>query len=242
MESEVMLEFFAGSGQMAAAFQARGYRTLTIDNNPELKPDLCTDILNFKKEMLPREYRQPMVAWFSPPCTRFSVCVISRHWKNGRPATADRYIALALAQKCLEIIKELKPRYWFIENPRGMLRKQHFMADLPRQTVTYCQYGETYQKPTDIWTNCSSWIGKKCNSGDSCHEYQPRTYKTKLARGVIGLGVQGLADAYERGKIPHELCDEIVAACSGNLPQIQTQLNAPHQNLENQEAKGGIIQ
>lgn len=53
----------------------------------------------------------------------------------------------------LEMIKELQPKYWFIENPRGGLRKMRFMQGLPRYTVTYCQYGDTRMKPTDIFTN-----------------------------------------------------------------------------------------
>ena len=56
-------------------------------------------------------------------------------------------------QHVLKLIRELNPQYWFIENPRGGLRKMRFMKDLPRYTLTYCQYGDTRMKPTDIFTN-----------------------------------------------------------------------------------------
>ena len=36
----------------------------------------------------------------------------------------------------------LSPTWWFIENPRGGMRKMDFMSGLPRHTVTYCQYGD----------------------------------------------------------------------------------------------------
>lgn len=58
-----------------------------------------------------------------------------------------------------ELIKELKPKYYFWENPRAGLRKMTFMQDIPRYTITYCQYmmNEPWEKrrmkPTDIWTN-----------------------------------------------------------------------------------------
>ena len=56
-------------------------------------------------------------------------------------------------KKVLKIIEQRKPTWFFIENPRGLLRKMPFMRDLMRHTVTYCQYGDTRMKPTDIWTN-----------------------------------------------------------------------------------------
>ena len=46
----------------------------------------------------------------------------------------------------------------------------YFMQGLPRYTVTYCQYGERRQKPTDIWTKHPNPKFKppcKCGSSDS---------------------------------------------------------------------------
>ena len=56
-------------------------------------------------------------------------------------------------QHVLKLIDQLQPRYYFIENPRGGMRKMEWMKGLPRYTVTYCQYGDNRMKPTDIWTN-----------------------------------------------------------------------------------------
>ena len=53
------------------------------------------------------------------------------------------------------MIRELNPKLFFIENPRGGMRTMDFVAGIPRYTVTYCQYGERFMKPTDIWTNCA---------------------------------------------------------------------------------------
>jgi len=112
----------------------------------------------------------------------------------------------------LEVIDSLKPKYWFMENPRGLLRKFEFMSSLFRQTVTYCQYGMPYMKPTDIWTNCNEWTPRPmCKNGDSCHAEAKRGAKT---------GVQGVNDGFigksfaqarkDRGKVPRELCMEIL--------------------------------
>jgi hypothetical protein len=92
-----------------------------------------------------------------------------------------------------------------MENPRGLLRKMDLVQNLKRQTVTYCQYGDERMKPTDIWTNSDVWVPRKmCKNGDSCHVAAPRGSRT---------GTQGRANAYERSKIPVDLCNEILKSC-----------------------------
>ena len=94
---------------------------------------------------------------------------------------------------------------WYIENPRGVLRKMGFMEGLHKKTVTYCQYGDNRMKPTDIWTNNKNWKPRPmCKNGMSCHVSAPRGAKT---------GTQGLKNNYERSKLPKELCIEIVKSC-----------------------------
>lgn len=99
----------------------------------------------------------------------------------------------------------LSPDVWFIENPRGGMRKMDFMSALPRYTVTYCQYGDSRMKPTDIWTNHPEPKFKPmCHNGDPCHERAPRGAKT---------GTQGLDGSTERSRIPEKLCRHIVDIC-----------------------------
>ena len=109
---------------------------------------------------------------------------------------------MAYVLKTIEIINKLKPAYWFIENPRGVLRKMAFMDSFNRKTVTYCQYGDSRMKPTDIWTNFLEWNPKPiCKNGDSCHVSAPRGSKT---------GTQGIKGAYRRSIVPDKLCEEII--------------------------------
>lgn len=80
-----------------------------------------------------------------------------------------------------------------------------FMKNLPRYTITYCQYGDTRMKPTDIWTNYPNPNFKPmCKNRDKCHVAAPRGSKT---------GTQGLQNSIERSKIPEEFCDYIVKLC-----------------------------
>lgn len=85
------------------------------------------------------------------------------------------------------------------------MRKMTWMEGLPRYTVTYCQYGDSRMKPTDIWTNHPLPRFKPpCHNGDPCHIAAPRGAKT---------GTQGLAGSVERSVIPAALCDHIVDIC-----------------------------
>lgn len=201
-----ILELFCGTKSISNVFTAHGWETFTVDNNPVFEPDLCTDINNLYACQIWDEFPLIDVIWASPPCTCFSVASIGTHWTGGKgayaPATKEAEQSIKLVDRTISIIYALRPRYWFIENPRGVLRKMEFMKELPiRHTITYCQYGDTRMKPTDIWTNCTTWEPRPaCKNGDLCHTPAPRGSKT---------GTQGLKGSIERSRIPQELCEEI---------------------------------
>ena len=193
---------------MAEAFQKGGWETLTIDCDPGSQAEWERDVLTITAEEILQKFGRPDMIWASPPCECFSVVTISKNWIKGEyhPKRAETWLAMAKVQHAIWLIKKLKPRYWAIENPVGMLRKMPFMQPFNRKTLTYCQYGEKNRKPTDLWTNIS-WDHKQpCNKGAFCH--------TRVKSGDHKSGIQGMSNAKERGKLPIPLCDEIVGACS----------------------------
>jgi len=210
-----ILELFSGTASFSNVAKERGHKVFTIDFDKQFNPDLCIDILNFKVEMLPEEFRHPDMIWASPPCTTFSVASISTHWKGGKnayiPKSKQSEIGLKILEKTKEIIKQLEPTFYVIENPRGVMRK--FMTEINRQTVTYCQYGDKRMKPTNLWTNIN-WIGKRCKNGDKCHVSAPRGSKT---------GTQCLKGAKERSVIPSKLCLEILKATEVKQEAMQSE-------------------
>ncbi len=205
------LDLFSGTRSIAKAFKLRGYETFTIELDRQHKNiDWYADIMEVTAKDIIERFGKPDVIWASPPCTSYSIAAISHHRvkeADGNLAPKSDFAKLSdeLIQHTLDLIKELNPKYFFIENPRGGLRKMNFMKDLPRYTVTYCQYGDTRMKPTDIWTNHPNPQFKPmCHNGDSCHEKAPRGSKT---------GTQGLKGAVERSVIPEKLCLHIADIC-----------------------------
>lgn len=172
--------------------------------------DLYADISTVTAQDILEQFGHPDVIWASPDCTSYSIAAISHHRRreeDGNLAPVSEYAKFcdACNQHVVELIKELAPKYWFIENPRGGLRKMRFMQGLPRYTVTYCQYGDTRMKPTDLWSNHPDPKFKPmCKNGDPCHEAAPRGAKT---------GTQGLKGSVDRSRIPAQLCEHIVDIC-----------------------------
>ena len=167
--------------------------------------------MNITSEQILQNFGHPDVIWASPDCTTFSIAAISHHRKknletgNLDPVSDYAKFCDKVDQHVLKLIEELNPKYFFIENPRGGMRKMTWMQNIPRYTVTYCQYGENRMKPTDIWTNHPNPKFKPpCHNGDSCHESAPRGSKT---------GTQGLKGSILRSVIPKKLCEHIVEIC-----------------------------
>ena len=212
-----VLELFAGSRSIGKACESLGYEVFSSDITDFGGIDYVVDILNFDVSKVPFK---PDIIWASPPCTTYSVAALGRHRNGTLPKTEFAELSDKIVQKTLEIIKSFDPKHYYIENPRGMLRKMPFMLGLPRTTVWYCKYGETRAKPTDIWTNnlysifnVNGWSPRpECKNGNkNCHhDKQPRGYKAKKETGALGKGTQGLANNHERSKIPEELCLEIL--------------------------------
>ena len=207
-----VLELFAGTRSIGKAFEAKGHEVFSIEWNKDFENiDLYDDIMNVTAEMIIEKFGHPDVIWASPDCTTFSIAAISHHRrKNSETGNLDPISDYAkfcdkVDQHVLDLIRELKPKYYFIENPRGGMRKMTWMQGLPRYTVTYCQYGDKRMKPTDIWTNHPNPQFKPpCHNGDKCHEAAPRGSKT---------GTQGLNGSIDRSRIPSKLCEHIVKIC-----------------------------
>lgn len=210
----IVLELFAGTRSIGKAFEAAGHTVYSVDWDKSF-PDMAlyTDIGSLTKDDIINLCGCiPDVVWMSPDCTSYSVAAIGKHrTKDGndgelKPLTEYATFCDAVNKHIINVVvNELQPKYWFIENPRGGMRTMKFVGGLPRYTVTYCQYGDARQKPTDIWTNHPEPNFKPpCKAGAPCHTPAPRGSRT---------GTQGLKNSKERARIPNKLCEHIVKIC-----------------------------
>ena len=213
-----VLELFAGTRSIGKAFEKHGHEVYSIEWDKNFENiDWYEDISKITAQDIIDRFGHPDVIWASPDCATFSIAAISHHRrKNPETGNLDPISDYAkfcdkVDQHVLQLIEELQPKYWFIENPRGGLRKMTWMQGIPRYTLTYCKYetdkpiSERRMKPTDIWTNHPNpnFI-PPCKNGDPCHAPAPRGSKT---------GTQGIKCSVDRSRIPDKLCEYIVELC-----------------------------
>lgn len=211
-----VLELFAGTRSIGKAFEAHGHEVFSVEWNKDFENiDLHADIGTLTAQDILEKFGKPDVIWASPDCTTFSVAAISKHRRkdpvtgNLEPISEYARFCDAVDKNVLKLIDELQPEFYFIENPRGGMRKMEWMKDRPRYTVTYCKYGDTRMKPTDIFTNHPDPQFKPpCKNGDTCHVPAPRGSRT---------GTQSLKGSKERSVIPAQLCQHIVDICEKQL-------------------------
>lgn len=203
----IILDLFSGKGgELRRKYiEDQGHVYITLDNDPIYKSNITKDIFSIKPKDL-KIFGPFDFIWASPPCTAFSVASIGKHWepKTYAPKSLQAKQSKELVIHTLRLIKNLNPKAYLIENPRGMLRIMPFMQSLPRHTVTYCQYGEKRMKPTDLWGEVPNWIPRPaCKNGDPCHDRAPRGSRT---------GTQGIKGADNRAVVPLELWTSLLDA------------------------------
>ena len=209
------IDLFSGTGSFTKVARELGYRVTSYDN----APDSFGHGGHFRLSVMdvtPNTEPKVSVLWASPPCTGFSIAAIGKSWdkKTGLPKSESARVGMMLMKRTIEIIALTQPDKWYIENPRGMMRKkiEPFLKaaglNWVRHTVAYCQYGDTRQKPTDIWTNDLDWkprpMCKPNRKGEplrTCHVAAPRG---------SSAGTQGVKSARDRSIVPRELILEIL--------------------------------
>jgi site-specific DNA-cytosine methylase len=204
-----ILELFAGSRSIGKVAEEMGHEVFSVDVNAFENIDLVKDIEFLTIDDIPF---MPDMIWASPPCTSYSIAA-SGHHRNApgyMPKTEFAKKSDRLIHHTLMLIAHFDCIY-YIENPRGMLRKMEIMRGIPRTTVTYCSYEHDMMKPTDIWSNNikslfnpSGFESRKLcsNNNSSCsHMRQPR-------------GSNSNRSAYVKSKIPKELCKEIIISAT----------------------------
>lgn len=208
-----VLELFAGTRSVGREFQSRGHDVFSVEWDRSFQDiDLYADVGALTVEEVLRRFGRPDVIWASPDCSSYSVAALGHHRDGTHSKTDYAMFCDRVNEHLVDLVLELKPRFWFVENPRAMMRKMPFIERLLRlgggrmHTITYCQYGERRMKPTDIFTNHPDpQFRPSCRKGDPCHDRAPR--------GSKDAGTQAIRGSRDRARIPAALCRHIADVC-----------------------------
>lgn len=228
--ARLCLDLFSGLGGFSAAFEdADGWEVVTVDLEERFDPDIQANVLDLRASDLP----DADVILVGTPCSGLSKAGVHHHWDGDRPASDTARDGILLAHHAIGLVRALNPDYWVLENPMGKLRK---VIGLPVGTVTYCQYGADWMKPTDLWGDIPpTFEFRRCSNGDPCHENPGHS-------GNVG-GIQGVRgdDPAKRAKVPYELSHSILDAV-----QVEYQREIPRHRTATEQvslitiADGGV--
>lgn len=158
MNNKTILSLFDYSGSWSKPYRDAGYDVIQVD----IKHG--TDVFEVMEWVLCD--RNPNFKCYgilaAPPCTDFSISGVS-FWKSKETKPADYYsdvtclqfdnsldMHLGFVYATIEIIHQLKPKFWVIENPVGRIGK--FVPELgePWYFQPYW-YGDAYSKKTALF-------------------------------------------------------------------------------------------
>lgn len=211
-----LLELFCGTKSISTVAEHMGFETITVDKDAKFDPTISADLLEISDDY----FNDFDVVWASPPCQTYSMGA-SRggHRYKGEhgwnlPITEFAHISDELVRKTIRIIENVRPTFWFIENPRGGLRHTPMMMGIKRITVWYCQYGDIRAKPTDIFYNKlpKGFEVRVCKNHkfDDNGNIIDRACHHEPARRGSKTGTQGLKNPMERGRVPQKFCKELL--------------------------------
>lgn len=199
-----LLELFSGSGTVSTIAGELGFRTCSVDIEAKYNPTITADIAKLSIKEIPGSDRI-FIIWASLPCQFYSILNSKAHWKRLRvahrkysyaPSSVSACKAIQLLEKTLLIIRKVNPIYFFIENPRGVLRHMPQMKAIPfMHTVSYNDFGLNIYKPTDIFHNCPFLKLKKLTT----------SVGKKFPSSVAGMN-----NSFDRAIVPADLAKSII--------------------------------
>ncbi len=212
-----ILELFCGTKSFTKVSEDKGHKAYTIDIDEKFNPDLCKDVLDVELSDIPF---QPDIIWASPPCTEYSIAKTV--------GVRNLEYADSIVKKTLQLIQELKPKTWIMENPQtGLLKSRPFMYRIPYCNASYCKYGYPYRKNTTFWNN----MGLKLEiCRNDCDQRVDGRHKAVIGnrfhrRTVLGKVVP-LMDRYA---IPEKLCVSILEQCERFIEEGRDPITTPDQ-------------
>lgn len=130
----MILDLCGGTGAWSKPYRDAGYSVRVVDlaNGDDVR-------------MMEWEAAHVTGILAAPPCTEFS---FAKHFHGKGNYSHDYQEGLSIVDACLRAVVLHRPKWWALENPRGYLKK---WLGPPAMTFDPWQYGDPYQKKTDLW-------------------------------------------------------------------------------------------
>jgi hypothetical protein len=233
MESKMkVLELFAGSRSIGKVAENMGLEVFSVDKFISENMNRVCGVEEITRDFIISEFGEPNIVWASPVCSAWSKTGWFHYWDTDIYALTKQFIAkrefanesIEMVRKTIEIFSWFPNAIFYMENPDAMLQMHPVVkyfkvygVPVKKHLITYCRYGDTLRKPTNIWTNNFDWHPLPiCNNGDRCRVRSPRCTQT---------GILSKKNSYERSRIPDKLCNEVLESAILSLnrqPQIHT--------------------
>ena len=179
---------------------------VTVDISAKFRPTIVADIRTWQKD----DFLPPpgffSIVWTSPPCTQYSPAQTA--------SARDFHSADNIVRAALSIIRYMKPKVWFLENPHTTLFKRDFMKPFEqhRNLCSFCHYGTDYRKLTDIWSNVPLKL-EFCSTEHRCAGFlQFNEHKRTAQAGPSGPDKKPGIPSWEANHIPERLCLHLLAS------------------------------
>lgn len=221
---KLCIDLCCGRKGFSRAFAEAGWEVVTVDIDPRFEPTVCADVLELdargiadatklakteewwdgsaiaeqRPDGILRPVYRKVVVVASPPCQRFSLA------NRMFPKFGIRK-ALEIVGAVYELIAQLRPDFWVVENPSGRLR---WFLGTPNLKIRLSDYGSPHMKPTDLWTNVIFPMIEKRSS------YTP-SWSSKKNGGKGSTGLLRIRDPSKRAEMPLGLSQAILTATAG---------------------------
>lgn len=133
--NKIILDLCAGSGSWSKPYEDAGYNVAKV-TLPHM------DVRLFNANDYPQAPVHGILA--APPCDQFSLA------RNGHSSERDFAGALEVVVACLRVIAHVRPVWWALENPVGLLGR--WMGP-PQDVWQPFEFGDPWTKRTALWGN-----------------------------------------------------------------------------------------
>jgi hypothetical protein len=208
------LVLFRGTGSIDRSLEKHGFQVDSLDIDKKCGATWTCDVLEWEawRHMMPGRYD---FIWASPPCQQYS--------RARTTAKTPRNLELAdsIVKRTLEIIFELAPKAWLMENPQtGLLKTREVVEGYPWRDVCYCKYSDgarwTYKKQTRLWGVMPNFVprpvcSRKCPCPWSAEKGRHPTCAQRF-NPTCFVGTSHTLN--ELRSMPTQLCDDIALAAA----------------------------